>query len=946
MISKVDAQQVSVFQSYTTKDGLPSDYVFDICEDSNGFLWLGTDKGLVKYDGFNWQLITTENGLPGNYINKVLNAGKNGLWLMVSAKGIYHYNTTTGAIRFVTANFLHHYLQTNSLGELFFYNDRFNHPKGINWGTKVEPVHLKTTTIFEDHHLKFYGKAIFIDFANKQLLALPLKNVLAENKVDFELPKEWSIASFNETVEEKKLYEKVDAHIYKNNSSIYFFLPGKARKKIILFDYKNEYLNALRTSDGVMVWNEKDGLYEVKENGTITHFTEKDGLANLMVTDVHLLKNGHYMISTLGGGLFYMLHKGNARIDTDNKPIKGLAQYKQTIYALLDDKLLTFDITHPETVSVYPINDKNVQSIQVFDNEIIITSLAGFSIYTIRNNILITKHTIKNGAGISGVLKSGSKYIAGTYGVHIITYANLLGKGYVDKSTPAINEGLQSISNGYVTYNYEDGLRFVYNNQTQQALTIKDGLPSNAVFDVHEYKDSFWISTAKGLAVFMANKLVKSYDHTNGIKGSRCVFSFHDNKGKLWLVSDKYLHEFDGTTFTALSSASIIEGNTDNVHAYVYHAATNTLVTGSLKRIFLTQLNSLVKQDAVITTSLEKINSPNNIINNRTNFTLPIQYKYIDFTFKPFLVNPFTKATVYYKLTGQDENFSVLRDSLTIRYSNLRSGDYTLISKTVNSDGLESETIVLAKFTIDIPYWEKGWFIALSIFSGAILFSGIVFYLSKRKEKKLQQKQLIETQLNKERERISKDLHDHLGTSLVTMIAQTDNIESKLMNHQTAEALEKVKQLSIQSRDTVNVLRETIWAVQENSHTIHEFEMRVRSFLQRVLASYHIEWQVEVIGSSEKNLSANQSLQLFRIIQEATQNIIKHANATNAHYCFEVKDNHLTIQIKDNGKGFVVENNFNGNGLNNMQQRIIDINGKIAFKNDNGCTVEFSTQLY
>lgn len=944
-VSRTDAQQMSVFQSFTSKDGLPSDFVFDICTDQNGYLWLGTDKGLVKYDGFTWKLMTTENGLPGNYINKIFAAGKDGLWIVVSAKGIYHYHTTTGASRFVTDDFMHHHLQTNNEGDLFFYNDRFNHPNEITRGIMVEPVHLHKTLVFEDHHRKPHGKATFIDFAHKKLMVLPLKNIHSNNAVDFTLPNTWTTESLNEPVEEQLLFEKIDAHVYKNKTSIYFFLPGKAALKIPLFPIENEYLNAIRTPDGVMVWNEKDGLFDVKENGSIKHYTKKDGLTHSIITAVHPLQAGSYMLATLGGGLLYLLPSGNARIDTDDKPVKGLALNDQIIYALLDDKLITLDITHPESVSTYPINDKDVQHIQVYGNEIIISTLGGFSIYKIQNNQLISQHRIKNGAGISTVIKRGTQYITGTYGTHITTYRNLFEKGQIDKLTPAINEGLIPIQNGFVTYNFEDGLRFIYHDGTQQTLSIREGLLSNAVFHVHQHQDSFWISTSKGLCIFSANKIVKQYDRAAGIQGNKCLFSFHDNTGQFWLITDQYLHAFNGSRFIAISSAPIIEGLTDQARAFVYHAPTNTLITGSLKRIFLTKLNTLVNQQAAIPSTFENIRSFQRQINTRTSFTLPIQHRFIDFSFKPFSVNPFSKATLYYKLVGQDEHYSTLRDSLTVRYANLRSGQYTLMTKTVNSDGLESEAAVLATFSVDKPYWEKGWFIALALLGGAGIISAIVVYLSKRREKKQLEKRSIEMQLNKERERISKDLHDHLGTSLVTMIAQTDNIETKLMNHQTAEALEKVKQLSTQSRDTVNVLRETIWAVQENSHTLYEFEMRVRSFLQRVLTPQGIDWIVELQGSGEQRLTANQSLQLFRIIQEATQNIIKHAEATSAMFQFIVEARELQIRIQDNGKGMALTEGYLGNGLTNMRQRIQDIQGKISFRNNNGCMVEFSTHL-
>lgn len=88
----VKGQQVSLFQSITKKEGLPSNYVLSVSEDENGFLWLGTDKGLAQYDGFRWQTFNTDNGMPGNYVRMILPDNHRGLWLGLSVKGLFHYD--------------------------------------------------------------------------------------------------------------------------------------------------------------------------------------------------------------------------------------------------------------------------------------------------------------------------------------------------------------------------------------------------------------------------------------------------------------------------------------------------------------------------------------------------------------------------------------------------------------------------------------------------------------------------------------------------------------------------------------------------------------------------------------------------------------------------------------------------------------------------------------
>ncbi len=70
---------------------------------------------------------------------------------------------------------------------------------------------------------------------------------------------------------------------------------------------------------------------------------------------------------------------------------------------------------------------------------------------------------------------------------------------------------------------------------------------------------------------------------------------------------------------------------------------------------------------------------------------------------------------------------------------------------------------------------------------------------------------MMQQTLQNERERISKDLHDHLESNLVTIVAQVDNIETKLHSKAFAEASSTVQHLSLHTREVMSILRETIW---------------------------------------------------------------------------------------------------------------------------------------
>lgn len=89
---KVSAQHASYLETITEKEGLPSNYIFSITQDDTGVMWLGTDKGLVKYDNHKYTVYDSDSGLPGNYVNVVQSLGGKGLLLEISEKGKYYFD--------------------------------------------------------------------------------------------------------------------------------------------------------------------------------------------------------------------------------------------------------------------------------------------------------------------------------------------------------------------------------------------------------------------------------------------------------------------------------------------------------------------------------------------------------------------------------------------------------------------------------------------------------------------------------------------------------------------------------------------------------------------------------------------------------------------------------------------------------------------------------------
>ncbi len=916
-------QQVSVFQTLTVKDGLPSNFIFDASEDENGFLWIGTDKGLAKYDGFTWQIINTDMGLPGNYINYLSCDGKGGIWLAIGQKGIYYYSITKKQFYVVTKDSNIEGYSSNKEGTLFIQHfDRQKNTFSLSAYSAKE--NFKPKLIYEMPQLRCDTCTlnIDIDFENKKIIQYKkIKN--------YQNPEHWAIEN-KLGIQKHLIWADKDDSVYHFEGKIYMHRKDKIYSKQILG--KQGYFLTTNFDKHFFCWNIHDGFWMFDIDGNYKNYTTKDGLATNLVNKVYVTKKKQIFIGTLGGGLQMLLPKQNAKINTNEKQVRAIAIDKNIGYVCTENKLFVVDILKSNFIESFPLNESTIESIALKDGEIIIGSLTGINVYKIINHNLLKTNSIKEGAGISTVFAKDNNYLGSTYGSGIET---------IDKNNKvtrlnnlpqyAIIEKLQQITNGYVGLTYEDGFHFFNSKiEGQKTITTKDDLLSNEVYDVHEYKDSLWVSTAKGISVYANNKVAKNITIAYEAKDNKCLYSFHDNAGKYWVVTNKALNEYSNGKLYAVVSHALINNKNVNVKVALFDEPTNTLIAGTSSEISLLNMSSIKRDTNVVAPALLFANADNVIKNYRENFSLPYDFNAISFSFIPGVSNPFSQPSIQYKLEGFNETFQALKDSTIIHFEKLRPGNYTLLAKTKNIDGYESKEIVLAKFEIKKPYWSQARFIILAAIA-TVLGSFFLFnYFQKRKQLQKDKANQLALSVSKERERISKDLHDHLGTSLVTMIAQTDNIENKLINNNVADALLKVQQLSDQSRESMNVLRETIWAVQENSHTLAEFTLRVRTFLQRVMDAHEMNWALECNGTLQKNLSAEQTLHLFRMIQEVTQNIIKHSIANKANYFIEAYTNTLKIFITDDGKGFDTNAIYISNGLKNLAARIKELDGEIT----------------
>ncbi len=920
-------QDYSIYESITTSHGLPSNYVFAAAEDEQGFLWVGTDKGLGRYDGFRWRVWDKDNALPGNYVNRVLPDGRGGLWLVISEKGYFHFSPSLNRLEplHLPAGPVNQSLQLDGEGNLYV---EVNHLQSCR-GLLFRPGKLQQPQIVFSYT---GGQPVLLrGDAGRQILYCAAASEAALHLAKSAVATHWAVRTV------RVPHEAMDQPLYYLNDSLlltnqdyYRFSPGKKNaEKLRLFPAPNSYAFACKTADGLFVYNTKTGYYYFNRQHEETFYDRRSGLGTDYVSHIFQTRNGRILISTLGEGLQVIKNAYRRTFSTNNNTVKSLLADGNGWLLLAGSQAMALEKGENRLHLLGEVGTASLRLFQ-FHDTILVSSLRGVQFYGRQKNNWRPLNFIECNAGISSVIQKKDGYYAGTFGAGLLQFNSCRPLRQQSNYPFRIVEKLVSLPTGFAALSYEDGVLLTTGSTGQHRhLSKAAGLLSNSVYSLYQRADTTWIGTKGGLNLYVAGKIAQTLLLPAGAANDRVLLSFHDAGGKFWLVTNKGLYRTEGQRLLPLQSHPLI-GTDDVISAAAYNAATDELAVGSNKTFSLISLSAIQPDTATLRPQLTRIT-----VDGReqagADWRLSYGYAELKLALAPLAAIPLSEARLYYRLTGLSSEWLPLKDSLTLSFAGLRPGTYTLSAKTVNADGYESAVTKLTRFTVEKPFWQQGWFLA----GFALAVAGMTFVLVKQVDRFRRRKKeaalRLQQSLQKERERIAKDLHDHLGTNLTTIIAQSDHIEARLSKGDWQKANATVQHLSAHTRDTMQVLRETIWAVQEKEHTLDEFILRIRTLLQRLFEPTGVRWQVNGPAGSAAVLSPAQTLHLFRIIQEASQNIVKHSGAGMASVVFAIHQQQLHLTIEDNGRGFS-EPAPSSNGLFNIHERVRQLGGAIIVR--------------
>ena len=289
-----------------------------------------------------------------------------------------------------------------------------------------------------------------------------------------------------------------------------------------------------------------------------------------------------------------------------------------------------------------------------------------------------------------------------------------------------------------------------------------------------------------------------------------------------------------------------------------------------------------------------------------------------------------------YQLIGYDVG-SVNADSRRIAiYQDLPPGRYSFQVIAANSDGV-ANTIGKTVGIIVMPrFYQTLWFqIGAFIFAGFLVFMSFRYLTVRTLKRKLAQ---LEQQraLDRERSRIAQDMHDDLGARVTRIGLLTELIVRKAPQNDDVKSVSHKIEESM--REIVHTLDEIVWAVNPKNDTLDRLAAFITQYAEDYFEITPIRCRLEVAQEFPAlPLSAELRHSLFLVVKESLNNIVKHSEATEVRIEMRYNQPEFVITIEDNGKGFLLsEANQSRNGLVNMKKRIEEAGGKYELNSEKG----------
>jgi ligand-binding sensor domain-containing protein/signal transduction histidine kinase len=921
-----------VHTSWGADRGYAGGTVYAIAQSPDGYLWLGTEHGLVRFDGSEFALIKLplpDRSSLGAVRGLVEDADGN-LWIHLDGPRLVRYRD--GSFEDAVQKFHIHdafftAMSRNDAGNLLL------------WGPGNQSLRFQNGSF---QHIsprnKLDGIAISILETSVGVLWLGTRDAFLyklENGKPTEVLSDARMRSINTLApsEHEGVWIGSDSglHLWERGGPVDLKLPEQLRKARVFALVRDHNHNLWVGADA--------GLYRIDPEREI-------------VTGVFRSESDPEISSIYEDGDGSIWFAGSHGLERLRDGMFASTTFRDTTLREFGGPLFVDSIGRawfgPTSGGLFCLQNGALKRVEIpGDNNDVIYSIDGS-----KDELWLGRQE----GGLTELIQRGNGWVSRTYtrreglaqnSIYTVTRAH---DGSVWAGT--VSGGISVLRNGQFT-----------------TYTMNDGLPSNAIFSSLETDDKkMWFATPSGLVSYAGNRW-RTYGPSEMDPASNVRTVFEDSSHLLWIGTSHGIARFDDGRIEAphslpqvlneevlsigqdaqgslwistpehvlqIDRAKLLNGSLKESDVLSYGvddglSETNgvrrdrSLVSDSLGRIWLSLPHSLAVADLqeaegyrrAVRVRIESVSPESRSATSRYGLDLPPDTRSIAFRYAGTNMAMPERTQFRYRLDGLDQSWSAAASSRQVVYTHLSPGTYTFRIMASNALGNWNGPENDVAFTIRPAFWQTWYFQVLSLLVIAVLV--ILLYRMRLMQVTGKLNRRFQDRLA-ERARIAQDLHDTLLQGVISASMQLDVVQDYLPEASPArpmlsDVLLHIRQVTKEGREALRGLR-TI----DNSVSLETAFRR----LTNELAPQTSESSVRVEGNS-RPLKTAVFDEVYRIGREAYINAVAHAQATRIEITVEYGLRGFRLLVKDNGCGIeagTLENGREGHwGLAGMRER-------------------------
>jgi signal transduction histidine kinase/ligand-binding sensor domain-containing protein len=474
-------------------------------------------------------------------------------------------------------------------------------------------------------------------------------------------------------------------------------------------------------------------------------------------------------------------------------------------------------------------------------------------------------------------------------------------------------------------------------------LGPENGLDSSVqptLYDVFEDRGGVvWLGTSHGLSRFSDGR-VTSVSSANGLPGNRVWSLLEDSAGDFWLTLDRGI--------VRLARRDIARAMTDPTHRLQYQmydpkdglAGAPLGTIGSVRepegRLWFVRgggVTTVDPKDLKPRTGPPVIRIEEAIANDHrldlSEHSLPAGTRRLEVSFTVLTLTPSNRIRFRYRLDGFDTDWVDAGPRRTVFYTNLSPRDYRFRVEAHADDGTWSTSAAEWPFTIQPAIYQTRWFYAFWVaLTAAVIVAAWRFRLA-----------LVRQQFSlalAERARLSREIHDTLLQSLVGVALQFDGIANAL-GPSSVSAREQLTRVRRQVEAYIREARQSIWDLRSPILETHDLEAALRAFARHLIGDRPVRF-TSVVTGNDGIRPPKVDNQVLRIGQEAISNAVRHARARRIHLEITFGPGSVALRVEDDGCGFEGDRSADDShyGLTTMRERAEELGGTLTIRSGAG----------